>query len=57
MAYMKIKVQNGCDMELPLYLMEFLRRRGERQFMALFWLAFFWTHCIQHSIKVSIIKK
>ena len=41
MAHLKRKVSNGCNVELPLYLMEFLRRRGECQFMALYFRSLF----------------
>lgn len=41
MVHLKIKVSNGYNMELPLHLMEFLRRRGECQFMALYFGSLF----------------
>lgn len=41
MAHLKIEVSNGYNMELALYLMEFLRRRGECQFMTLYFSLLF----------------
>lgn len=43
MVHLKIKPSNGYNMELPLYLMEFLRGRGECQFMALYFGSLFFV--------------